>query len=678
MKKLFTFIITSFLVSYFSLAQTADVASNLSLSDIGNFNGSADMAIAFDEAAGDTTVSEYRAIVVKASATFNVDSAILVGAANYKSYIAPLAANVVDTLAANATDSDGDLVVAGVSYNLYVLSIADGVNATTDSLSGASNALTLMDPTINSIPFVEDFESITTPNLPSEWTTEGEVGSDLFLTGTSQTANGANFFPVTPHTKFVYSNDDVCNCDKSVDYLNSPLIMVPSGLTVNLKCAIFQDDTYGGAGQILISNDFGSTWNNIYTHSLVTEWVNVNVDISTYAGDTIMVRFHYDDQGVWGSGMAIDDISIAEKPDFDISLNSVDLDLNYTKIPLQQISGGVNVNANVSNIGVNTATNVVLNLDVNSGEFTTTSTGISLNSDQDQDISLDAFVPTSTGFYSFDLDVTMDETDENTLDNTYSFEFEVSDTTYSRGLGAAGRLGEALVDYNNNEFGMLFEVFQDDTASSISVEIVNPIEDALVQVKLYEEISSGVFFEVAASDTSFIPLDITQDEVYILTLPLSFAPVISGTNYLATILEFNGNESIGMAIDGANYIDGVAYTSSDAVDNEFQLNDQFWNGSFLWPISLNVGENIYTSVKEKIELTSISLMPNPAKDIVTLTSVSDYKTINVVDVTGKTVMTVTNTSKSNVTLDVSTLEAGVYIVKATGENVVATERLIIE
>ena len=157
MKKLITFI-TGAMFAAMSFAQTADVAQNVSGADVGDFNGAEDFEVSFDTAMNQADITEYRLMVVKNGATFNVDSASNVIAANYMVYAAPLADNVLDTLMAGAMDSDGDAIAINTPYQVYVLSV--GTNA--DSLSGASATVTILDPL--SLPFYEDFEENPSKN----------------------------------------------------------------------------------------------------------------------------------------------------------------------------------------------------------------------------------------------------------------------------------------------------------------------------------------------------------------------------------------------------------------------------------------------------------------------------------------------------------------------------------
>ena len=660
---------------------SADVAQNLFVADIGNFNGAADMEFGFDTAADQSGITEYRAIIVKASKTFTVDSASIVTAGNYISYTAPLMDNVVDTLAAGAMDSDGDAIVTNVAYNLYVLSIANGSTANNDSLSGASaSSVTLMDPMIYSIPFIEDFESVATPDLPMDWTTEGAADSDLFMTGNVNTANGAGFFPVTAHTTFAFSNDDVCDCDKSMDYLTTPMIAVPAGIAFNLKYSIFQDDAYGGASAVLVSNNLGNSWSNVYTHTIVPGWTDVIVDLSAYAGDTIMVRFHYDDQGQWGSGMAVDDILIDETPDFDIALTDITVN-EYYLIPEDQAKGGFDFTANVANIGQSTATNVIVSVDVNSQTLSSSPVNINSGSNSDIDAALDYVLP-GQGTYNFQLSVTMDDTDEVPGNNVgEQGTIRISEETYARGEGGTTALGTALEQYSDSHFGMLYEIFETDTVSAITVDLIdaNPVAEIVLKIFEFED-GTGPTVEIATTD--FTVLDfLVPGQPEEVTIPLnSFVPIIPG-KYLVTATETNGSEAIGMMIDGDTpFRNGVAWTNITvglSTDGTWVENENLWNGDFYWPIRLELGHNQFTNVEEKLA-ADFSVYPNPTEGVVNISNISSYDVVEVIDMTGRVLKTVQNNGKNTVSLNVDDLNTGIYMVRVSNNETSMNQKLTVK
>lgn len=122
----------------------AATASDLAASDVGDNGNGADFQVAFTKAGDESTVSMYRVIAVKAAnaGDFDLTAAEAVTSDNYTE-VTPDGSDPSVILGETATDADGDLIAEGTTYVAFVLSMADGTNATTNALSAGSNELTL-------------------------------------------------------------------------------------------------------------------------------------------------------------------------------------------------------------------------------------------------------------------------------------------------------------------------------------------------------------------------------------------------------------------------------------------------------------------------------------------------------------------------------------------------------
>lgn len=130
----------------------ADGVSNIIASDIDDNGNGSDLEVVFDAAADETTVSEYRIIAIESGLTL-VDWSVAPaeaytavtpnGDANYTQIFAQNAKYIASDGAGGATIED---IVENVEMDIYVYSVADGTNATANSISGPSNAITLTSP----------------------------------------------------------------------------------------------------------------------------------------------------------------------------------------------------------------------------------------------------------------------------------------------------------------------------------------------------------------------------------------------------------------------------------------------------------------------------------------------------------------------------------------------------
>ncbi len=124
----------------------APAATGVTAIDVADNGNGSDLEVSFTRPNGENTkIASYRIMVVKSAAasTFNLSVANSV----YEDYYTTVAATGADsyttTLVSDAKDVDGDSIVAGTAYKVFVLSIADGTNATVNALSDASNEVTL-------------------------------------------------------------------------------------------------------------------------------------------------------------------------------------------------------------------------------------------------------------------------------------------------------------------------------------------------------------------------------------------------------------------------------------------------------------------------------------------------------------------------------------------------------
>ena len=146
---------------------TAAAATTVVATDVADNQNGSDLNVAFTKASPENTVGSYRILVVKntAAGAFNLAAANAVVAANYTS-VTPTGANISQALSATAKDADGDAIAEGVTYKVFVLSIADGTNATTNALSAPSDTVVLSHQVgISNIQPLENVEVYSNQNV---------------------------------------------------------------------------------------------------------------------------------------------------------------------------------------------------------------------------------------------------------------------------------------------------------------------------------------------------------------------------------------------------------------------------------------------------------------------------------------------------------------------------------
>jgi hypothetical protein len=201
---------------------SAGTASNVSISDIGNIGNGTDVQVSFNAAANENTIGQYRIMMVKQAnaASFNLAAAQAVAIGSYSTVFPNGSSTYSPNLSPLAKDVNGANITNGQTYVTYILSVADGTNANTNSLSSASNSLTLqgvagmaMAVTINDVgnPGAPDL-NVTFNKATTESTVAGyrvmlieSSNAAAFNLAAAQAVASANYAMVSPNGSANYT-----------------------------------------------------------------------------------------------------------------------------------------------------------------------------------------------------------------------------------------------------------------------------------------------------------------------------------------------------------------------------------------------------------------------------------------------------------------------------------------
>jgi type IX secretion system substrate protein len=208
----------------------------------------------------------------------------------------------------------------------------------------------------------ENFESTTGTAIPGTWTQSTLASDGGWKSGTGTTLSSTSF-PIATHTRFLATNDDGCNCDKSNDFLKSPVMNLSAVTSAVLKFDVVNPaGTYGGdteIGKVEVSTNGGTTWVVLETLTSIPDWAAHPINLTAYAGmSSIMIGFRYTDAGGWLYGMAIDNFMVYEPVAIDVAGNSLNM-LNYVVASTPQSVQGV-----MTNEGGSTVTSMTLNYSI--------------------------------------------------------------------------------------------------------------------------------------------------------------------------------------------------------------------------------------------------------------------------------------------------------------------------
>ncbi|PYE47582.1 copper amine oxidase-like protein [Paenibacillus barcinonensis] len=121
---------------------TAGVASNLSVTDIGDNGNGSDLRVTFNRASDESNISHYRVFVVPAnySGSFNLNAA---NSSNNYTQVNKTGSNLVVSLPSYAVDTNGYRITNNVPYRVFVLSVNNNGNWSQNALSSYSAQITL-------------------------------------------------------------------------------------------------------------------------------------------------------------------------------------------------------------------------------------------------------------------------------------------------------------------------------------------------------------------------------------------------------------------------------------------------------------------------------------------------------------------------------------------------------
>jgi len=417
---------------------------------------------------------------------------------------------------------------------------------------------------------------------------------------------------------------------------------------------------------------------------------NKTINLATYLPanpSPIWIRFSWTtafpgsatNPNVWITyGWYIDDVKIVTNPTNDLSVTASawgTAGLNYFQIPTTQVAP-IEFAASVFNGGQNTQYNAKLNVNVNSGVFTGSSTPANIPSLDSLDLvtSTSFTPPSSTASYTVVRTITSDSTDDVPANNVLpNLNFSVTNYIYARDNNTVS--GNTSNGADGFEAGNLFDIFADQTLKAINVRLVGGASGTTVGTEIFAKLysidpSTGEFIFEAESD----PLVVASNNLNTNLVMQLQTPVdmLANTTYLAVVGSFTG----GLRIANAG-------TSDPQTSFFYDIPTDTWFYQTSTPyVRLNFDPSVGLE-EETTELNGVSLYPNPSNTETNvnfnLQSKSDV-TILVTDLSGKTVSSteLTNvlTGANSAKIDCASLNSGIYYVTINTNNSSVTKKFV--
>lgn len=169
------------------------------------------------------------------------------------------------------------------------------------------------DMKVTVLPYTMDFEDAS---KYKGWRTSENKNSTGWQYGTNEDLDSPGW-RIKEHTHFMASNDDKCNCDASNDMLISPVFDLSNYKSAHLTFDGFGDGAGLSDGYVKVSTDGGTTWKTEFQMPYINNWIEYQLDLTAYAGKPcVLVAFQHDDNGLFASGFAVDNIKIKETANY--------------------------------------------------------------------------------------------------------------------------------------------------------------------------------------------------------------------------------------------------------------------------------------------------------------------------------------------------------------------------
>lgn len=382
---------------------------------------------------------------------------------------------------------------------------------------------------------------------------------------------------------------------------------------------------------------------------------------------------------VWVTyGWYIDDVRLVTNPGNDLAITETywgTEGLNYYQIPLTQVAP-IDFEVAAFNGGVNTQTNVVLNVNVNEGAFIGSSDPAQINSLDTATLTLSTqFTPDANGDYDIVQTISADSTDDVPGNNEIDgISFSVGDFIYARDNGSPG--GSTTNGADGFESGNLFDVWADQTLKAIDIRIPGGTNGAQLgtefYVKLYSvDVATGDFIYEMESDV----LTLTQQmQNTSLTVPLlSPVNVFANTTYLAVV----GSFGEGLRVSTAG-------TSEPQTSFFLDLADNTWYYQTGTPyVRLNFDPTIGIEENHTTFMVG-NVFPNPLSGEGTLNvfmNNAQHMYMEITDLSGKLVGSESrslNQGENKIALDTEQLSSGIYTVTLLSGGTSLSRKMIVQ
>jgi hypothetical protein len=399
---------------------------------------------------------------------------------------------------------------------------------------------------------------------------------------------------------FVILDSDLCSSQNTSGLLTnavlqSPPIDIPAAGNImlsfqhNFRFCCSPDQTFI---LVEVSTD-GQNWtsfdvkNGVGPNNTSINPVFQAIDISYLTAGATKVWIRFRKTGASHYWWMIDDVSLVSFVENDIEIVDAATVDGYVQIPAGQLNP-INLGATVRNAGGSQQTNVKFTTTINEYLFQSTLTLASINPAQVVDFSvIEPFEAPGRGIYKVEYSVDQTQQDMVPENNVFPFEFQITDSIYSRtGDVAPGEL--VLESQTSQPFaaGNRFDIIKPIELTSLSF-VFNPSTQAGAKV-------TAQLFKLENGDAAQVwtstELSLTENDISTAAAPVSFLVMVSQ----GAILEPGQYIAVLHAQAQDDIIRLAALTAQEPSDDtSYLLKDGEWESTSLVPfINMNFGKNV--------------------------------------------------------------------------------------
>ncbi len=411
----------------------------------------------------------------------------------------------------------------------------------------------------------------------------------------------------------------------------------------------------------------------------------------------------------------IDDIKIVESYDYDVSaeklwLADIENSYEYTDI-LQSFAGNLTVQAKLRNIGASTPTNLGVKVEIydTAGTFiTSVAKGGTLSNNftyEYDTLTFDTGIDLSTldiDMYNIYAIVSMDQTDENALNDSIFRTIRISDIYYGQRNYNEGAFYSNYADgnapsYETLELGNAMYIPVTTDLHGLEVPISNT---TYYPTTAGEELTVN-FYEYDPNGNDFQSSHVKLDAVRYFTITPEMVPTSGALRSTLNFHQATGDQGAVSLTGGKYYVVTVAHNGGQDKSFSTLVNktDDDYSTHLFGPYSSIAGDRwvvageqfiarlVFDASLNTVENTTLAevseIYPNPttgeAKISYNLDNASNVS-VKVVDITGKVVYTVANENKAagkhTLNIDATSFNSGVYYVTISTNESQVTKKLI--